>query len=107
MENEFHENHDEHDHTHIHVEDRYEDLKRKAKKFYNHRNMYLSLFSLFMILVLYRRFKDIYDHVVYQEKIEQLQLELKNGKKDVTEGSSKNVQTSAGSATKRTSGKSE
>ncbi|KAJ3163727.1 hypothetical protein HK101_000600 [Irineochytrium annulatum] len=52
--------HEKHDHHHSTTESTLEDLQYKTKLFYSQRNMYLSLTSLFLVLVLYRRIKDIY-----------------------------------------------
>ncbi|KAI9204196.1 B-cell receptor-associated protein 31-like-domain-containing protein [Polychytrium aggregatum] len=70
----------EHDHAHNHDHSAHEHnaLAREAyydekiKKLYNQRNMYMSLFSLFMVLVLYRRLKDIYEHILNQQRIRAL-----------------------------------
>ncbi|KAJ3387726.1 High affinity cAMP-specific and IBMX-insensitive 3',5'-cyclic phosphodiesterase 9A [Entophlyctis sp. JEL0112] len=48
-----------HDHHH-HYETPLEELQFKSKLFYSQRNMYLSLMSLFMTIVLYRRVQDLY-----------------------------------------------
>ncbi|KAI8805540.1 B-cell receptor-associated protein 31-like-domain-containing protein [Cladochytrium replicatum] len=77
MEVEFHGAHDEagagDKHKHTHTETAYEDLAHKSKKFYAHRNLYLSLFTLFMVLVLYRRFNDLYIQVTLEERIKVLE----------------------------------
>ncbi|KAJ3353657.1 hypothetical protein HDU83_006566 [Entophlyctis luteolus] len=52
---------DAHDNDHHHHYDTpLEELQFKSKLFYSQRNMYLSLMSLFMTIVLYRRVKDLY-----------------------------------------------
>ncbi|KAJ3013701.1 hypothetical protein HKX48_005611 [Thoreauomyces humboldtii] len=38
-------------------------------QFYTQRNLYLSLFAIFMVLVDYRRVRDVYLQLVYQEQI--------------------------------------
>ncbi|KAI8821688.1 B-cell receptor-associated protein 31-like-domain-containing protein [Fimicolochytrium jonesii] len=44
-------------------------LEQKARLFYAQRNLYLSLFAIFMILVDYRRIRDVYLQLSYQEEI--------------------------------------
>ncbi|KAJ3111251.1 hypothetical protein HK100_002749 [Physocladia obscura] len=48
------------DSSHHHHDSPLEEIQFKSKLFYSQRNMYLSLMSLFMIIVVYRRVKDIY-----------------------------------------------
>ncbi|RKO92461.1 hypothetical protein BDK51DRAFT_48166 [Blyttiomyces helicus] len=43
------------------------DLQHKVRLFYTQRNLYLSLFAMFMILVLWRRIKDIWAALNYEE----------------------------------------
>ncbi|KAH6560704.1 hypothetical protein BASA62_010314 [Batrachochytrium salamandrivorans] len=65
------ENHDSNAHHHNHhsgAEFAY-DLQSKYQRFYSQRNVYMSAFTLFMILVLYRRFLDMY-------RITQLELDV-------------------------------
>ncbi|KAJ3183571.1 hypothetical protein HDU85_002000 [Gaertneriomyces sp. JEL0708] len=45
------------------------ELQHKVRLFYTQRNLYLSLFSMFMVLVLYRRVSDLYLQLVYQEEL--------------------------------------
>ncbi|KAJ8324586.1 protein localization to endoplasmic reticulum exit site [Batrachochytrium dendrobatidis] len=45
------------------------ELQSKYQRFYSQRNVYMSAFTLFMILVLYRRFMDVY-------RIIQLELDI-------------------------------
>ncbi|KAI8915284.1 B-cell receptor-associated protein 31-like-domain-containing protein [Powellomyces hirtus] len=45
------------------------ELQAKARLFYTQRNLYLSLFAIFMILVDYRRVRDVYLQLTYQEQI--------------------------------------
>ncbi|KAJ3029842.1 hypothetical protein HK097_005708, partial [Rhizophlyctis rosea] len=65
--------HDGHHHHHVNaVSGTMGDLQHKARLFYAQRNLYLSLFAIFMILVLYRRVKDIYLHLIFQEQTAEL-----------------------------------
>ncbi|TPX58158.1 hypothetical protein SpCBS45565_g08061 [Spizellomyces sp. 'palustris'] len=72
METEVHPKEEGH-HSHM---DPMADLQQKARRFYTQRNLYLSLFAIFMILVDYRRVKDLYLQLVYQEEI--VDLKKKN-----------------------------
>ncbi|KAI9328499.1 B-cell receptor-associated protein 31-like-domain-containing protein [Obelidium mucronatum] len=51
---------DSEDGHHHHHDSPLEELQFKSKLFYSQRNMYLSLMSLFMTIVIYRRVKDLY-----------------------------------------------
>ncbi|KAJ3088237.1 hypothetical protein HK100_008102, partial [Physocladia obscura] len=48
------------DSSHHHHDSPLEEIQFKSKLFYSQRNMYLSLMSLFLTIVVYRRVKDIY-----------------------------------------------
>lgn len=64
--------------THEHSDhDSLSDLQFKAKLFYTHRNMYLSMFSLFMVLVNYRRILDVFGGLSDKIEIEELKKEIK------------------------------
>lgn len=52
------------------------DLQYKTKLFYTHRNMYLSMFSLFMVVVLSRRMADIYQHLTDTDIILEMKKEI-------------------------------
>ncbi|KAJ3414689.1 hypothetical protein HDV05_006224 [Chytridiales sp. JEL 0842] len=70
--------HDRHEHHgHNHAESPLEDLQYKTKLFYSQRNMYLSAMSLFMVVVLYRRMKDIYQILQLQEAEETGKVTIK------------------------------
>ncbi|KAJ3097177.1 hypothetical protein HDU97_005096 [Phlyctochytrium planicorne] len=70
--------HERHDHQHSSIETTIEDLQYKTKLFYSQRNMYLSLTSLFLVIVLYRRIKDIYLTLQLQEEKAGNQSLIKN-----------------------------
>ncbi|KND02925.1 hypothetical protein, variant [Spizellomyces punctatus DAOM BR117] len=73
METEVHPKEEGH-HSHL---DPMADLQQKARRFYTQRNLYLSLFAIFMILVDYRRVKDLYLQLVYQEEIVDLKKKIR------------------------------
>ncbi|KAI9360824.1 B-cell receptor-associated protein 31-like-domain-containing protein [Zopfochytrium polystomum] len=73
-----------HHHEHGIGEATLEDLQYKTKLFYSQRNMYLSVASLFMILVLYRRMKDVYLILQLQEQEESSRTTIKALKEQVT-----------------------
>ncbi|KAJ3298086.1 hypothetical protein HK104_011199 [Borealophlyctis nickersoniae] len=66
-----------HDHDGVHHHAQHgtlADIQYKSRlalgsQFYAQRNLYLSLFAIIMILVVYRRMKDIYIHLLLQEQI--------------------------------------
>ncbi|KAI9339206.1 B-cell receptor-associated protein 31-like-domain-containing protein [Zopfochytrium polystomum] len=72
-----------HDHSHGLTESTLEDLQYKTKLFYSQRNMYLSVMSLFMVLVLFRRMKDVYLILQLQESEESSKTTIKALKEQV------------------------
>ncbi|KAI8611913.1 B-cell receptor-associated protein 31-like-domain-containing protein [Chytriomyces sp. MP71] len=52
---------------HAHYDSPLHEMQYKSKLFYSQRNMYLSLMSLVMAVVLYRRVKDLYLILVLQD----------------------------------------
>ncbi|KAJ3214869.1 hypothetical protein HDU67_001134 [Dinochytrium kinnereticum] len=75
--------HDRHEHSHSSIESTIEDLQYKTKLFYSQRNMYLSLTSLFLVVVIYRRIKDIYLVLQLQEEAESKSVTIKSLKAQV------------------------
>ncbi|KAJ3332079.1 hypothetical protein HDU76_001342 [Blyttiomyces sp. JEL0837] len=71
--------HERHDHHHSPAESTIEDLQYKTKLFYSQRNMYLSVMSLFMVV----RFRDIYEVLHLQEKVETDSVTLKAMKQQI------------------------
>ena len=67
-------------------------LQFKVNLFYSHRNLYLSLFSLFMVLVLYQRIKDISFIMKLQEELEGLKCIRENTQENIQENTQKNNQ---------------
>ncbi|KAI8586804.1 B-cell receptor-associated protein 31-like-domain-containing protein [Geranomyces variabilis] len=55
--------------AHFHTDSATTEAQKKARLFYTQRNLYLSLFAIFMILVDYRRVRDVYLQLVFQETI--------------------------------------
>ncbi|KAJ3156243.1 hypothetical protein HDU86_004007 [Geranomyces michiganensis] len=55
--------------AHYHTDSATTEAQKKARLFYTQRNLYLSLFAIFMILVDYRRVRDVYLQLVFQETI--------------------------------------
>ncbi|ORY37766.1 hypothetical protein BCR33DRAFT_769590 [Rhizoclosmatium globosum] len=69
---------DEGDNHHHHHESPLEELQFKSKLFYSQRNMYLSLMSLFMTLVIYRRVKDLYLILQLEDSSDSQNTTIKN-----------------------------
>ncbi|KAJ3158670.1 hypothetical protein HDU86_002635 [Geranomyces michiganensis] len=55
--------------AHYHADSAVSEAQKKARLFYTQRNLYLSLFAIFMILVNYCRVRDVYLQLVFQETI--------------------------------------
>ena len=64
---------DEHS-FHQSSESAFVELQHKSKRFYAQRNLYLSSFTLFMMLVLYVRFTELYHSASMQMELEALKL---------------------------------
>ncbi|KAI8831297.1 B-cell receptor-associated protein 31-like-domain-containing protein [Chytriomyces cf. hyalinus JEL632] len=70
-------------HHHHHHESPLEELQFKSKLFYSQRNMYLSLMSLFMTVVIYRRVKDIYRILQLEDSEDSNKTTIKHLKQQV------------------------
>ncbi|KAJ1569742.1 Calcineurin subunit B [Cladochytrium tenue] len=70
-------------HAHSVTETTIEDLQYKTKLFYSQRNLYLSVMSLFMVLVLFRRMKDVFLILQLQEGEESNKTTIKALKEQV------------------------
>ncbi|KAJ3066698.1 hypothetical protein HDU98_010018 [Podochytrium sp. JEL0797] len=68
---------------HFHHGTPLEELQFKSKLFYSQRNMYLSLMSLFMTIVIYRRVKDLYLILHLEDMTDSDKTTIKNLKTQV------------------------
>ncbi|KAJ3059710.1 hypothetical protein HDU98_004332 [Podochytrium sp. JEL0797] len=68
---------------HRHHDSPLEELQFKSKLFYSQRNMYLSLMSLFMTIVIYRRVKDLYLILHLEDMADSDKTTIKNLKTQV------------------------
>ncbi|KAJ3011663.1 UNVERIFIED_CONTAM: hypothetical protein HDU68_001584 [Siphonaria sp. JEL0065] len=74
---------DEGEGHHHHHDSPLEELQFKSKLFYSQRNMYLSLMSLFMTVVIYRRVKDLYLILHLEDSSDSDKTTIKNLKQQV------------------------
>ncbi|KAJ3391408.1 hypothetical protein HDU92_009068 [Lobulomyces angularis] len=65
------------------IHDALTECQVKSKLFYSHRNMYMSLFALFMVLVLYVRMREIYSSLVKQEELDLLNSNFQKAKDEL------------------------
>ncbi|KAI8610141.1 B-cell receptor-associated protein 31-like-domain-containing protein [Chytriomyces sp. MP71] len=83
LDSELHHGEDKEGHHHHHYDSPLEEMQFKSKLFYSQRNMYLSLMSLFMTVVLYRRVRDIYQILHLQDASDSEKTLIKNLKQQV------------------------
>ncbi|KAI8609549.1 hypothetical protein BC830DRAFT_1150004 [Chytriomyces sp. MP71] len=83
LDSELHQGEEKEGHHHHHYDSPLEEMQFKSKLFYSQRNMYLSLMSLFMTIVLYRRVRDIYQILHMQDDSESDKTLIKNLKQQV------------------------